>query len=99
MPINSRPIGTPGIRRSRVLTAHKNKCNHEGTKIRRITKKKNFFFVFLRVFVAPAGETRNDYGSTAVMLRFGTAPTGICRSSFCDATSTTDTELEPAFAT
>jgi len=40
-----------------VLIAHKNKCNHEGTKIGRITKKKNVFFVFLRVlrdFVVPA---------------------------------------------
>lgn len=39
------------------------------------------------------------YGRTAVMLRFGTWPTGICRSSLCAATSTTETELEPALAT
>jgi hypothetical protein len=33
------------------------------------------------------------------MFRFGTWPTGIRVTSFRDATSTTDTEFEPALAT
>ena len=40
-----------------------------------------------------------DYGSTAVILRFGTCPTGICISSLRVATSITLTEFDPALAT
>jgi hypothetical protein len=39
------------------------------------------------------------YGRTAVILRFGTWPTGICVISLRVATSTTDTEFDPALAT
>src|SRR5262245_42197245 len=39
------------------------------------------------------------YGSTAVMFRFGTWPTGIWVSSLCVAMSMTDTEFDPALAT
>jgi hypothetical protein len=38
-------------------------------------------------------------GNMTVMFRFGTCPTGIRVTSFSATTSTTDTELEPAFAT
>jgi CubicO group peptidase (beta-lactamase class C family) len=47
----------------------------------------------------PAFDVVRCYGSTAVVFRFGTWPTGICISSLCDATSTTETEFDPAFAT
>jgi len=40
-----------------------------------------------------------SYGMTAVMLRFGTWPTGMCVTTFCDATSMTATQFEPAQAT
>lgn len=40
-----------------------------------------------------------SHGSTAVMFRFGTWPTGMRITSFRDVTSTTDTEFEPALAT
>src|SRR6185503_16740231 len=49
---------------SRVLIAHKNKCNHESTKIRRITKKKTSSSCFFVSFAtswsrrAPAGAHR-----------------------------------------
>jgi hypothetical protein len=39
------------------------------------------------------------YGSRAVMLRFGTWPTGMRVTSRMPTTSTTETEFEPAFAT
>ena len=42
---------------------------------------------------------KNSYGSTAVMFRLGTCPTGMRVTSFIDLMSTTDTEFDPAFAT
>jgi len=40
-----------------------------------------------------------SYGSTAVMFRFGTCPTGMRVISFMDLMSTTDTEFDAALAT
>jgi hypothetical protein len=39
------------------------------------------------------------YGSTAVMFRFGTSPTGMRVTSFMDLISTTETKFEAAHAT
>jgi hypothetical protein len=40
-----------------------------------------------------------NYGSTAVMFRFGTCPTLMRVTSLIVLRSTTDTEFDPAFAT
>lgn len=45
------------------------------------------------------GQLPNCYGSTAVMLRFGTSPTGMRVTSFIDLISTTETEFDAALAT
>jgi hypothetical protein len=44
-------------------------------------------------------EVTGVYGSTAVMLRFGTCPTGIRVTTFIDFASMTVTKFEPAQAT
>ena len=46
-----------------------------------------------------ASDGHTSHRHTAVMFLFGTCPTGMRVTSRRDATSTTDTEFEPAFAT
>ena len=51
-----------------------------------------------RFFRVGSGE-ETCYGSTAVMFRFGTCPTGMRVISFMDLMSNTDTEFDAALAT
>lgn len=57
--------------------------------------------LLMKVGQRPAyvGRRTVDYGSNAVMFRFGTCPTGMRVTSFIVLISTTDTEFDWALAT
>ena len=74
--------------------------NHENTKITKTHEEDNMRIFLLRVLrVLRVFVVAFHYGSTAVIFRFGTWPTGICVISFRASMSITETELDPALAT
>jgi len=78
-------------------------ASRNGGRVRGTTRKK-FYQWYPSPNPLPLGEGFLDlsptaYGRVAVMLRFGTWPTGMRVTSFSDLISITDTEFDCAFAT